>query len=68
VQKIVTEHNHYLASPNKSHKLRSQRRVTEADRMLIGQIRDAGMKPSVRVHEEILWRSRQSAIWEDGLQ
>jgi hypothetical protein len=24
VQKIVTEHNHYLGSPNKSHKLKSQ--------------------------------------------
>jgi len=46
VQKIVTEHNHYLASPDKLHKLRSQRRVTEADRMLIGQIREAGMKPA----------------------
>ena len=46
VQKIVTEHNHYLASPDKSHKLRSQRRVNEADRMLIGQIREVGMKSS----------------------
>ena len=46
MQKIVTEHNHYLASLDKSHKLRSQRRVNEADRMLIGQIREAGMKPS----------------------
>ena len=46
MQKIVTEHNHYLASPDKLHKLRSQRRVTEADRMLIGQIREAGMKPA----------------------
>jgi hypothetical protein len=24
VQKVVVEHNHYLASPNKTHKLRSQ--------------------------------------------
>ena len=46
VQKLITEHNHYLASPNKVHKLRSQRRVIEADRHLIGQIREAGMKPS----------------------
>ena len=46
MQKIVTEHNHYLASPDKLHKLRSQRRVTEADMMLIGQIREAGMKPA----------------------
>jgi hypothetical protein len=46
VQKVVLDHNHYLASPNKSHKLRSQRHVIEADRMLISQIREAGMKPS----------------------
>jgi len=46
VQKVIQEHNHYLASPNKSHKLRSQRQVIEADKKLIGQIREAGMKPS----------------------
>jgi hypothetical protein len=46
VQKVVEQHNHYLASPNKTHKLRSQRQVIEADRKLIGQIREAGMKPA----------------------
>lgn len=46
VQKVVLDHNHYLASPNKSHKLRSQRRIIDADRKLIGQIREAGMKPA----------------------
>ncbi|KAG2573430.1 hypothetical protein PVAP13_7KG235610 [Panicum virgatum] len=46
VQKVVLDHNHYLASPNKLHKLKSQRRVTEADRMLIIQIREAGTKPA----------------------
>ncbi|KAJ1275812.1 hypothetical protein BS78_05G165500 [Paspalum vaginatum] len=46
VQKVVLDHNHYLASPNKSHKLRSQRHVIEADRQLIAQIREAGMKPA----------------------
>ena len=44
VQKVVLDHNHYLASPNKKEKLRSQRSVQEADRKLIGQIREAGMK------------------------
>ena len=39
------QHNHYLATPSKSHKLRSQREVLEADTKLIGQIRQAGMKP-----------------------
>ena len=28
------------------HKLKSQQRVTEADKMLIGQIRESGMKPA----------------------
>jgi len=46
VQKVVEQHNHYLASPNKAHKLRSQRQVIEADKKLIGQIREAGMKPA----------------------
>jgi len=46
VQKDVLDHNYYLASPNKSHKLRSQWHVIEADRQLIGQIREAGMKPT----------------------
>ena len=46
MQKVVLDHNHYPASPNKLHKLKSQRRVTEADRMLISQIREAGMKPT----------------------
>jgi hypothetical protein len=46
LQKVVDQHNHYLASPNKTQKLRSQRQVTEADRKLTGQIREAGMKPA----------------------
>ena len=44
VQKVILDHNHYLASPNKCQKLKSQRRITEADRKLIGHIREAGMK------------------------
>jgi zinc finger SWIM domain-containing protein 3 len=43
---VIPEYNHYLASPNKTCKLRSQRQVIEADRVLIAQIREAGMKPS----------------------
>jgi hypothetical protein len=46
VQKVVLDHSHYLASSNKSHKLRSQRHVIEANRMLISQVREAGLKPS----------------------
>jgi hypothetical protein len=46
VQKFVHEDNHYLASPDESKNLKSQRRVTEADKKLIGQIWEAGMRPS----------------------
>jgi DNA topoisomerase IA len=46
VQKFVDDHNHHLASPNKAKNLRSQRRVTEADKKLTGQIKEVGMKPS----------------------
>jgi len=46
VQNPVIEHNHYLATPSMSHKLRSQQELTKADRKLIGQIRQAGMMPS----------------------
>jgi hypothetical protein len=46
VQKIVVEHNHYLANPDKTHKLRSQREIIEADRKLIGQARWFGLKPN----------------------
>jgi zinc finger SWIM domain-containing protein 3 len=46
VKKVVLDHNHYLASPNKRHKLRSQRSVTQADIKLIAQIRESGMKPA----------------------
>jgi hypothetical protein len=35
VQQVEFEHNHYLASPSKTHMLRSQRHVMEADRKII---------------------------------
>jgi hypothetical protein len=46
VQKFVHEDNHYLASPDESKNLKSQRCVTEADKKLIGQVWEAGMRPS----------------------
>jgi hypothetical protein len=46
VQKVKLQHNHTLASSNKKRMLRSQRQVIEADRQLISQIREAGMKPT----------------------
>jgi hypothetical protein len=46
VQKVVLDHNHYLASPNKAYMLRSHQRIIVADKQLIGQIREAGVKPS----------------------
>jgi hypothetical protein len=38
VKNFETDHNHYLASPNKKCMLRSQRQVIDADRQLIAQI------------------------------
>ncbi|WVZ79366.1 hypothetical protein U9M48_026950 [Paspalum notatum var. saurae] len=46
VQKVVLDHNHYLVSPNKVHKLRSHRHIIEADKQLIAQIREAGIQPA----------------------
>ena len=46
VQKVVLDHNHYLANPNKRQKIRSQRSVEEANRKLIGQMREGGIKPA----------------------
>jgi hypothetical protein len=46
VKNLETDHNHYLAIPNKKCKLRSQRHVIDADKHLIAQIREAGMRTS----------------------
>jgi hypothetical protein len=46
IKNVVPDHNHYLASPNKKCKLRSQQQVIDADRQLIAQIREARMRPS----------------------
>jgi hypothetical protein len=46
VQKVELNHNHTLATPKKKHMLKSQRQVINADRHLIAQIREAGMKPT----------------------
>jgi zinc finger SWIM domain-containing protein 3 len=50
VQKIELDHNYILATPKKKHMLRSQRHVIDADRQLIAQIREAGMRP-MQVYE-----------------
>ena len=46
MQLVELQHNHYLASSNETHKLRSQQEVIEVDRKLIGQMRRAWMKPA----------------------
>lgn len=46
VQKVVFEHNHSFVTLNKRHKMRSQRNMTEADKYIISQIREDGMKPA----------------------
>lgn len=40
VQNVILEHNHVFTSPDKTKRLRSQRRIIEVDRMLISQIRE----------------------------
>jgi hypothetical protein len=42
----MDDRNHYLASPDKAKNPRSQGLVTEADRKLIGQIREPRIRPS----------------------
>ena len=44
VQKVILEHNHDLASPDKRHMLRSQRQLLDADRHMIKQMRTSGIK------------------------
>jgi hypothetical protein len=58
VQKVIHDHNHCLVSPNKAHKLRSRRHIIEADRQLIAQIREAGIKPTqvYDFFQAVIWR------------
>jgi hypothetical protein len=53
VNKVVLENNNYLTSSNKKKNLRSQWRVSEVDRKLIGQIREAGMRHA-QVYEFVI--------------
>jgi hypothetical protein len=46
VKNVVLEHNHYLASPDKRQMLRSQRRLIESDKLMIGHMRKAGLEPA----------------------
>ncbi|XP_020107117.1 protein FAR1-RELATED SEQUENCE 5-like isoform X3 [Ananas comosus] len=46
IQKVILDHTHACASPTKRHMLRSQRKITPAQRVLIDQMNSAGIKPS----------------------
>jgi hypothetical protein len=70
MQKIVPDHNHYLASLNKMCKLRSQRHVIEMDRQLIAQIQEAAMNLA-HVYEfmkQFYDGAEKYSILKDGLQ
>ncbi|KAL6628960.1 hypothetical protein ACP70R_028725 [Stipagrostis hirtigluma subsp. patula] len=43
IQKVVLDHNHFLVSPDKSHLLRSQRRVSDSDQQIMNQMRKEGI-------------------------
>jgi hypothetical protein len=46
MQKVELAHNHPFVSPNKTHMLRSQRRMLPADEHIISKMREAGVKPA----------------------
>jgi hypothetical protein len=46
IQKVILEHNHPMVTPDKSHMLRSQRQLIDADKHMINQMRTAGIRPS----------------------
>ncbi|KAF0936065.1 hypothetical protein E2562_038522 [Oryza meyeriana var. granulata] len=43
VQKVELDHNHYLVSPDKSHMLRSQRRLMPSYQQVVNQMRNEGI-------------------------
>ncbi|EEC72703.1 hypothetical protein OsI_06289 [Oryza sativa Indica Group] len=43
VQKVELDHNHYLVSPDKSHMLRSQRRLTPSYQQIVNEMRQEGI-------------------------
>ena len=46
IQKVVLDHNHGLVTPDKTHMLRSQRQLLDADRHIINQMRTSGIRQS----------------------
>ena len=47
IQKVVLDHNHGLVTPDKTHMLRSQRQLLDADRHIINQMRTSDRKRHV---------------------
>lgn len=45
IQKAELSHNHHLVTPDKSHMLRSQRKLLDADRHIIKQMHTSGIRP-----------------------
>ena len=46
MQRVILAHNHSFVSPDKTHMLRSQRRMTKADEHIISKMRQAGVRPT----------------------
>jgi zinc finger SWIM domain-containing protein 3 len=46
IQKVVLCHNHHLVTPDKVHMLRSQRKLVDADRHMIKQMKTSGIRPT----------------------
>jgi len=44
--RVILAHNHSFVSPDKTHMLRSQRRMTKADEHIISKMRQAGVRPT----------------------
>jgi hypothetical protein len=70
IKEGVLDHNHYLASPNKRGKMRSQQSIEEADMKLIGQMREYEMKPAqvFEFMKEFYGGADKVPFLTDGLQ
>jgi hypothetical protein len=46
MQRVILAHNHSFVSPDKTHMLRSLRRITKANEHIISKMRQAGVRPT----------------------
>ena len=71
MQRVILAHNHSFVSPDKTHMLRSQQRMTKADEHIISKMRQAGVRPT-EIYDFFFQRWSGGAenvhFFEDGLQ